>query len=110
MSHDNRAQHLDLVIGVVILLQDSETLARRDIYDAACRFDIPREQLEKSRLPRAVCTDDAVAISGRKLQIDVFVKDAFAELQTEIVDGNHLSVLLFYLRRMSRNIERILCP
>ena len=110
VSHDDRTQYLDLIVGIVILLQDGETLPGRDLHDAARRLDVAREQLEEGRFPRAVRADDAVAIPGSKLQIDVLVEDTLAELQAEIVDGNHLSVLLFYLRRMARNIERMLCP
>ena len=97
MSHDDRTQDLDLIVGIVILLQDGETLPGRDFHDAARRLDVAREQLEEGRFPRAVCADDAVAIPGGELQIDILVEDTFAELQAEIVDGNHLSVLLFYL-------------
>ena len=45
VPHDDRAQHLDLIVGIVILLQNSEAFARRDIHDAARRLDVAREEL-----------------------------------------------------------------
>ena len=67
MSHDDRTQHLDLIVGIVILLQDGEAFSGRDLHDAACRLDVAREQLEEGRFPRAVRADDAVAIPGGEL-------------------------------------------
>ena len=67
VSHDDRTQYLDLIVGIVILLQDGETLPGRDLHDAACRLDVAREQLEEGRFPRAIRADDAVAIPGGEL-------------------------------------------
>ena len=110
MSHDDRTQDLDLVEGIVILLEDGETLTRCNVHNAARRLDIAGQKLEEGGFSRAVRADDAVAVAGGELQIDILIEDAFAELQTQIVDGDHLSVLLLYLRRIARNIDRMLCP
>ena len=89
MPHDDRAQHLDLVIGIVILLENGEAFTGRDVDDAARRLDVAREQFEEGGLTRAVCTDDAVTVAGGKFQVDILVEDALAELQAQIVDRNH---------------------
>ena len=40
MPHDDCAQHLDLIVGIVILLEDGEAFAGGDIDNAARRFDL----------------------------------------------------------------------
>ena len=73
----------------MILLQDGEAFAGRDVNDAARRFDLAREELEEGRFARTVCSNNAVAVAGREFQVDILVEDAFAELQAQIVDCYH---------------------
>ena len=117
MAHHDRAEHLILVKGIVILLQDREALARRDLDRAARRLELAREQLQERRFASAVRANDAIAVARRELQVDVLVEDALAELEAQVVRGNHRRVVILslskinrYSLRMARNIERMLWP
>ena len=48
------------------------------------------KQLQKGGFARTVCTDDTVAVAGRKLQIDVLEQHLSAKLKGKIVDCNHV--------------------
>lgn len=89
VAHDDRAQDLVVIVGVVILLQDSEALARRDLDCAACRLNVACQQFEEGGLAGTVRADDAVAVARRELEVDVLVEDALAKLEADIIDCNH---------------------
>ena len=89
MTEHDRAQHLDLVEGVVILLEHGKALARRDVDRAFRRLDVAREDAQERRLARAVRADDAVAIARRELDAYILEQDALAKLQRQSACTNH---------------------
>ena len=120
VAHDDRAQDLVVVVGIVVLLQDSEALARRDLDRAAGRLNVACQQFEEGGLTGTVRADDAVAVARRELEVDVLVEDALAKLEADIIDCNHrvissLSIwkqflrylyLIFMLRSIIRSAWR----
>ena len=89
IAHHDRAQHLILVERVVILLEDREALAWRDLHHAARRLELTGEQAQERGLAGAVRADDAVAVARRELEVDILIEDALAELEAQVVRGNH---------------------
>ena len=93
MAHDDRAQDLVVIVGVVILLQDSEALARRDLDCAACRLNVACQQFEEGGLAGTVRADDAVAVAGGKLQVDLLKKNAASKLHGKIGNRDHTTIM-----------------
>ena len=89
VAHDDRAQDLVVIIGIVVLLQDSEALARCNLDRAARRLNVACQQFEEGGLAGTVRADDAVAVARRELEVDVLVEDALAKLEADIIDCNH---------------------
>ena len=130
MPHDDRAKNFIAIKGIMILLQDSQPLARRDFNDTASRLDLARKELQKGGLTRPVRAVDAVAISRCEFQIDILVKNAFSELKAYVICCDHKRLLwsmilrslrsissakysklhFTYSRSIARYIERMLCP
>ena len=81
VAHDDGLQHAELVELVMVLLQHGQPLAGRDDHLADRRFDFAGQDFQKGRLAGAVGADQAVAVAGRELDIDILEKDAFAVLQ-----------------------------
>ena len=52
------------------------------------------QNAQEGRFPRTVGTDDAVAVAGQELQVNVLEQPLTAELHTEIRDSNHFILLI----------------
>ena len=89
MTEHDRAQNLDLVEGVVILLEHGKTLARRNVDRAFRRLDVARKDAQKRRLARAVRADDAIAVARRELDAYILEQNALAKLQRQSACTNH---------------------
>ena len=89
MTEHDRAQNLDLVEGVVILLEHGKALARRDVNRALRRLDVARKDAQKRRLARAVRADDAIAVARRELDAYILEQNALAKLQRQSACTNH---------------------
>ena len=80
MPHDNRTQNFVIIIGIMVLLQHGQTLARRNFDIASGRFNLTGQKFQESGFACAIGTDNPVAVSRRKLQIYIFVQYTLAEL------------------------------
>ena len=81
VAHDDSAEHLILVIGIMVLLQDGHALPRRNVDGALGRLNITAQKLQESGFAGTIGTDDAVAIARRELDRYVLKEDALAKLQ-----------------------------
>ena len=112
IAHHDRAQHLILVERIVILLENREAFARRDLHHAARRLELAGEQAQERGLAGAVRADDAVAVARRELEVDILVEHTLAELEAQVVRSNHLSTFIPFISLVScpsdRRMHRLL--
>ena len=89
VSHDNRIQNRILVILELVLLQEGETLSRRDHHFAAGGLQLPGEDAQERGLAGAVGTDESVALPLGKLDIDILKQRLLADAQGNIGSTYH---------------------
>ena len=95
VAHDDRLEHLVLVKLKVILLEHGHALARRDDDLAGGGLQIAGEHLEEGGLARTVGADDAVAVAGCELDVDVFEQRLAAVGQGHVLRCDHLTLISF---------------
>ena len=89
VAHDDSIENRIGVVLVLVLLQNGKARAGLEKHLAGGRFQLAGENFQKRRLARAVRADDAVAVAGGKLQVDLLKKNAAAKLHGKIGNGNH---------------------
>ena len=85
--------HRERIIFEVVLTQDRETLTWSQFYRSLVGFQFTADGFQERRFTRTVGTDDAVDVAIGKLDVDVFVKDAFAKLNGEIRNCYHFVLI-----------------
>ena len=98
VAHDDRVQHGVLVVLEVVLLQHAHPLVLGDHHLAGGGLQVPGEDAEEGGLPRAVGTDDAVAVTGSEFQVHVLEQGLSAEIETDVIDCDHTRFLCFLFR------------
>ena len=81
VAHDDSAQHLILVIGIMVLLQYGHALTRGNVDGALGWLNIATQELQEGGLAGTVGTDNAIAVARRELDGYVLKEDALAKLQ-----------------------------
>ena len=89
VAHDDGLKHLVFIELKVVLLEHGHALAGGDGDIAGRRLQLAREQLEECRLARAVGADDAIAVTGCKLDVDVLEKRLPAIAQGDVLCCDH---------------------
>ena len=99
VAHDDRVHDGVIVIGVLVLLQNGDPLGGVDGDGAVGGVQLPRQDAQERGLARAVGADDAIAVAGEELQVNVLEQPLTAKLHTEIAYCNHfllLNLLTFF--------------
>ncbi len=94
VSHDDGVQDGIFVVGVLVLLQNGDPLARVDGNGAGGGVQLSREDAQEGGLARAVGADDAIAVAGEELQVHMLEQPLTAELHTQIADCDHRILLI----------------
>ncbi len=81
VAHNNGAEHLILVKGIVILLQYRHTLAWGNLNGAFGWLNIPAQELQESGFAGTVGTDNAIAVAWGKFNRYILKQDTLAKLQ-----------------------------
>ena len=89
VAHDDSIENRIGVILVLVLLENGQARAGLEKHLAGGRLQLAGENFQKRRLARAVGADDAVAVAGGKLQVDLLKKNTAAKLHGKIGNGNH---------------------
>ena len=87
---DNGIQHGELVELEVVLLQHGHPLILGDDDLTGGGLQIAGEDAKEGGLPRSVGADDTVAVAGDKFQVHVLEQRLSAEVQTDVVDSDHV--------------------
>ena len=93
VAHDDRVHDGVIVIGVLVLLQNGDPLGGVDGDGAVGGVQLSCEDTQERGLARAVGADDAIAVAGEKLQVNVLEQPLTAKLHTEIAYCNHFLLL-----------------
>ena len=78
----------------MVLLQDGETLARRDHDVTLGRLEIAGEDLQEGGLSGAVCTDKTITVAFRKFNVYVLKEGLFSYAVGHVVCTDHEMLLL----------------
>ena len=107
VAHDHGGERVDLVVGEVVLAQHAQAHVLGDHDPAREGSWSPERQLQEGGLARAVGADQAVAVAGRELDVDVLEQRAAAEVEREAFGGNHgfrlRACLRYWLPRAEAN-------
>ena len=90
ISHNDGVQHRELIVLKVVLLQEGETLSRRNRDVAVRGFQLARENFQESGLSRSVRADEAVTISLCKLNVYVLKERLLADAERNAVCTDHI--------------------
>ena len=91
VPEDDRVEDLVVVVFEVILLKERDAVAGRHGDRSVRRLQLSRQNLQEGGLAGAICADEAVAVSFREFDIDIF-KQCFLADPVGHADGfNHLS-------------------
>ena len=90
ISHHDCVQDLFLIVFKMVLLQYGQTLSRSNVHTAVGRLKLSGQNLEKSRFSGTVGTDDTIAVSLRKLDVDILKQGFFPDSQRHIVSTDHV--------------------
>ena len=71
VAHDNGVHDGVGVVHILVLLQNAHALFGGDMHGAGGRLKFAGEYLYKGGFSGTVCADDAVAVAGGELQVDV---------------------------------------
>ena len=93
VPHDDGVENREVVELVLILPEHGKPLPFRDDNLTGVGADLCGEDLEEGGLTGAVGTDDAVAVAGSELDVDVLEENAIPVSEGDIGSGNHDLVL-----------------
>ena len=93
VAHDDGVHDGVFVIGVLVLLQNGNPFAGIHDHSAGSGIQFAGEDPQKGGLAGTVGTDDAVAVAGEELQVNMLEQPLTAKLHTEIADSNHFILL-----------------
>ena len=82
VAHDDSIHDGILIVGVLVLLQHGDTLPFRNGDGTGGGIQFAGEQPQESGLACAVGTDNAIAVTGEELQVNVLEQPLAAELHT----------------------------
>ena len=94
VAHDDGVQDGVFVVGVLVLLQNGDPLVGIDGDRAAGGIQLAGEDPQEGGLACAIGADDAVAVAGQELQVNMLEQPLAAKLHTEIADSNHFVLLV----------------
>ncbi len=99
---DNRIEDDLIIIFVVVLFQEGEalTLGNGDI--AAGGLELAGQDAEEGGFAGAVCADDAVAVSLREFNGNIFKQSLFSQAECDAVCLNHIVVTFLFRWRPVR--------
>jgi hypothetical protein len=97
-AHDDGVQDPDLLEGEVVLAENGHALACPEDDVPPVRFQFTGKDFEKRGLAGAVRADDAIAVAGGELEVDILEQDPIAKGESEVADGYHGSAVLSELR------------
>ena len=89
VPHDDGLEHHAVVVEALVLLEHRHAALGLERDRTAGGLQLPGEDFNKGRFPRAVGADDSVAVPGGKLQIDLGEEHRGTELHGQIVDSEH---------------------
>ena len=84
VAHDDGVHNIVLVVFEMVLLQNAHPVVRAHSHRAGGRLQRAGKDAQQRGLAGAVRSDDAIAVAGRKFQIDVFIQRAARELQADV--------------------------
>jgi hypothetical protein len=89
-------QPLEEYLAVVrrISLQNGHAFGCTEDDVPLVRLQLTGKDIEKRGLAGAVRADDALAVAGSELAVDVLEQDPIAEGESEVADGDHGSTVL----------------
>jgi hypothetical protein len=93
MAHDYRVENSVLVKGELVLVEHGDSLSRAPDNFPPIRFKLTRQNLQKGGFAGTVRPDQAVAVAGGKLDIDVLEDDPLAIGESNVGCGYHGHVL-----------------
>ena len=97
VAHDDGVEDGVFVVLELILLEDGHTRAGLEEDIAGRRLQFAGEHFQKGGFAGAVRADDAVAVAGCELQVDLLEQNAAAELHAEVGNCDHsLLLILIY--------------
>ena len=95
VAHDDGVENGVIVVGVLVLLQNGQTLALFNGDSAGGGIQLTGEDSQEGGLAGAVGTDDAVAVAGEELEVNVLEQPLTAELHAEVGYCNHCVLLIY---------------
>ncbi len=105
VTYEDSVKHGMVVKSEVILNEDREAFAWSHLDVALGRVELPRKDLEERRLTCTVGANDAVAVAGRELEVDILEERLLVKLNREIGYCNHLALgIVFYCLTISAKI------
>ena len=107
VSHDDGVEDGIFIVGVLVLLQNGDPLGGVDGDGTGGGIQFPSQNPQEGGFARAVGADDAVAVAGQELQINVLEQPLAAELHTEVAYSNHFLLLIFNIISDHRRVQ---CP
>ena len=96
VAHDDRVHDGIGIVHRLILLEDGHSGLGVNIDAAGARLELTGEDLQERGFAGAVGADDAIAVAGEKLQVNVLEQPLTAKLHTEIAYCNHFLLLNFW--------------
>ena len=88
VAHDDGIQYCVLIILEMVLLHHRHPGVGRDLHRTAGGFQFSREDLQKSGLACTVGSDDAVAVTRNKFEIDMAEQLIGAKAEAQIGNSN----------------------
>ena len=95
VSLDDSVQHNLIVVFLLILFEEGETLSGRNVDRAVCRIELTGQNFKEGRLAGAVRADDAVAVALREFNIYIFEQSFFADSVSYAIGFDHRKLLYF---------------
>ena len=86
VAHDYGVHDGVIIVHVLVLLEHRHALFRGYGNAAGGRLKLAGENFNKRRFSGSVCADYAVAVAGRKLQINARKQNVSAEIYRKIID------------------------
>ena len=94
VAHDDGVEDGVFVVLELILLEDGHARAGLEEDIAGRRLQLAGEHFQKGGFAGAVRADDAIAVAGCELQVDLLEQDAAAELHAEVGNCDHSLLLI----------------
>ena len=90
VAHDDGVHDGILIVGVLVLLQHGNPLVCLHHHSAGGGIQLAGEDAKEGGFACAVGADDAVAVAGQKLQVNMLEQPLAAKLHAEIRNCDHI--------------------